>query len=40
MSNKYLDTLRISERKYKKYKVYVEGRWIHFGDKNYQHYKD
>lgn len=40
MSNKYLDSIKISERKDKKYKVYVEGKWIHFGDKNYQHYKD
>jgi hypothetical protein len=29
-----------SNRKDKKYMVKVNNGWIHFGDKNYQHYKD
>ena len=29
-----------STRKDKKYKVYYNNKWIHFGNKNYQHYKD
>jgi len=30
----------ISDRKHKKYMVKVENKWIHFGDKRYEHYKD
>lgn len=30
----------ISNRKNKKYKVFYNNRWIHFGDTRYQHYKD
>jgi len=29
-----------SEKKNKKYKVKHEGKYIHFGDKRYQHFKD
>lgn len=29
-----------STRKDKKYMVYYNNKWIHFGDSNYQHYKD
>lgn len=29
-----------STRKNKKYMVYYNNKWIHFGDLNYQHYKD
>ena len=31
---------KVSDRKDKKYKVYYNNKWIHFGNKNYQHYKD
>ena len=37
---KYLDTLMPSTHKYKKYMINVEGKWIHFGDKRYQQFKD
>lgn len=30
----------LSERKDKKLKVYVDGKWVHFGSSNYQHYND
>jgi hypothetical protein len=29
-----------SSRKYKKYMVMYNNKWIHFGDTRYQHYKD
>ena len=29
-----------SNRKHKKYKVYYNNKWIHFGDKRYGQYKD
>lgn len=29
-----------SERKYKKLKVFVNGHWIHFGDRRFQHFHD
>ena len=29
-----------SSRKNKKYQVYYNGKWIHFGDTRYEHYKD
>ena len=29
----------LSERKNKKYKVWHNNKWIHFGDKRYEHYK-
>ena len=31
---------QLSERKNKKLKAFVNGRWIHFGDNRYQHFKD
>ena len=37
---KYLKTLMPSTHKYKKYMIYVDGKWIHFGDIRYQQYKD
>jgi hypothetical protein len=30
----------ISDRKDKKLKVYVNDKWIHFGQTNYQHFND
>lgn len=30
----------ISERKNKKYKVFVDGDWIHFGDTRYEHFSN
>ena len=32
--------LKKSTRKDTKYMVLVSDKWIHFGDKNYQHYED
>lgn len=32
--------IKISNRKNKKYMALVNGVWYHFGDKNYQQYKD
>lgn len=29
-----------SNRKHKKLKVLHDGKWIHFGDSRYEHYKD
>ena len=37
---KYLKTLDISTRKNKKYMINVNGKWIHFGDKRHEQYKD
>ena len=31
---------QLSEKKDKKLKVYYNGKWIHFGQKGYQHYFD
>jgi hypothetical protein len=30
----------LSERKDKKLKVFVNGKWVHFGNSNYQHFYD
>lgn len=30
--------IALSEKKFKKYKIFVNGKWIHFGDKRYEHY--
>ena len=35
-----MPVFKVSDRKDKKYKVYYNNKWIHFGNKNYQHYKD
>lgn len=32
--------IRKSTRKFKKYMVLHNGKWIHFGDTRYQHFKD
>lgn len=32
--------IRKSTRKNKKYMVYYNNKWIHFGDIRYEHYKD
>ena len=31
---------QLSQRKNKKLKVFVNGKWLHFGDKRYDHYYD
>ena len=31
---------QLSERKNKKLKAYVNGKWVHFGQKGYEHYFD
>jgi hypothetical protein len=31
---------QLSNRKYKKLKVFVNGKWVHFGDNRYDHYYD
>ena len=31
--------VELSDRKNKKYKILVNGSWVHFGDKRYEHYK-
>jgi len=31
---------QLSEKKNKKLKAYVNGKWVHFGQKGYEHYFD
>ena len=31
---------QLSEKKNKKLKAYVNEKWVHFGQKGYEHYKD
>ena len=31
--------VELSERKHKKYKILVNGKWVHFGDTRYEHFK-
>ena len=31
---------QLSDRKNKKLKVYVDGKWVHFGDSRMEHYYD
>lgn len=33
-------TITVSDDPLKKYKALVDGKWVHFGDRRYQHYKD
>jgi len=35
-----LKTIRKSTQQHKKYMVYVNNKWIHFGDNRYQQFKD
>jgi hypothetical protein len=32
--------IKVSNRKNKKYMVKVGNKWVHFGDRRYQHYRD
>jgi hypothetical protein len=31
--------IRISHKKNKKYDIFINGKWLSFGDKRYEHYK-
>lgn len=37
---KEISTLKKSTRLHKKYMIFVNNKWIHFGDNRYQQYKD